>query len=51
VDGCAFRNRCPHAFEDCAVAPVALAELSPGRAYRCLLPPAKCAANALATAS
>jgi peptide/nickel transport system ATP-binding protein len=51
VEGCVFRNRCPHAFEDCAVAPVALAELSPGRAYRCLLPPAQCAANALAAAS
>ena len=37
--GCAFRNRCPYAFEDCARAHVALGELSPGRACRCLLPP------------
>jgi peptide/nickel transport system ATP-binding protein len=51
VQGCAFRNRCPHAFEDCADAKVALAELSPGRAYRCLLPPGQCAANAVAAAA
>jgi peptide/nickel transport system ATP-binding protein len=49
--GCAFRNRCPYAFEDCAGAHVALAELSPGRAYRCLLPPGQCAANAVAAAA
>ena len=48
--GCAFRNRCRHAFEDCAGAHIALAELSPGRAYRCLLPPGQCAANAAAAA-
>jgi peptide/nickel transport system ATP-binding protein len=44
--GCAFRNRCPYAFEACARTQVALAELSPGRAYRCLIPPEQCAANA-----
>jgi len=48
IHGCAFRNRCPHAFEDCAKARVALTEISTGRAYRCLLPVEKCAANALA---
>jgi len=51
VAGCAFRNRCPHAFEACAGAKVALAELSPGRAYRCLLPPGQCAANAAVAAA
>ena len=47
IHGCAFRNRCPHAFEDCAKARVALTEISTGRAYRCLLPVGQCAANAL----
>jgi peptide/nickel transport system ATP-binding protein len=46
IHGCAFRNRCPHAFEDCAEARVALTEISSGRAYRCLLPVEQCAANA-----
>src|SRR6202023_3534967 len=49
--GCAFRNRCPYAFEDCGRTQVALAELSSGRSYRCLMPPERCAANALAPAS
>jgi peptide/nickel transport system ATP-binding protein len=47
IHGCAFRNRCPHAFEDCAKARVALTEISTGRAYRCLLPVEQCAADAL----
>jgi peptide/nickel transport system ATP-binding protein len=47
IHGCAFRNRCPYAFEDCAKARVALTEISTGRAYRCLLPVGQCAANAL----
>jgi peptide/nickel transport system ATP-binding protein len=51
TEGCAFRNRCPYAFEDCARTRVALAELSSGRSYRCLMPPERCAANALAPAS
>jgi peptide/nickel transport system ATP-binding protein len=51
IKGCAFRNRCPHAFEDCAEASVALTELSPGRSYRCLLPAMRCAANAKQAAS
>jgi peptide/nickel transport system ATP-binding protein len=46
--GCAFRNRCPHAFDDCAQVQVGLTELSPGRAYRCLLSPGQCTANAVA---
>jgi peptide/nickel transport system ATP-binding protein len=46
IHGCAFRNRCPHAFEDCAKARVALTEISTGRAYRCLLPVEQCAADA-----
>jgi peptide/nickel transport system ATP-binding protein len=49
--GCAFRNRCPYAMEDCAKAPVALTEISPGRAYRCLLTLEQCAANALLPAA
>jgi peptide/nickel transport system ATP-binding protein len=51
IHGCAFHNRCPHAFEDCAKARVALTEISPGRAYRCLLPVEQCAANALIPAA
>jgi len=47
IHGCAFRNRCPHAFEDCAKTRVALTEISTGRAYRCLLPVEQCAADAL----
>ena len=45
--GCAFRNRCPHAFDDCAQVQVGLTELSAGRAYRCLLSPGQCTANAV----
>ena len=37
IDGCQFRNRCPHAFAACAAAPVPLRETAPGRAGRCLL--------------
>jgi len=44
--GCAFRNRCPYAFDDCARVRVGLSELSHGRAYRCLLSPGQCSANA-----
>jgi peptide/nickel transport system ATP-binding protein len=51
IHGCAFHNRCPHAFEDCAKARVALTEISTGRAYRCLLPVEQCAANALMPAA
>ena len=37
LDGCQFRNRCTHAFADCAAAPIALRALGPGHACRCLL--------------
>jgi peptide/nickel transport system ATP-binding protein len=36
-EGCLFRNRCAYAFDACAEAPVALREIGPGRASRCLL--------------
>jgi peptide/nickel transport system ATP-binding protein len=51
IKDCAFRNRCPYAFEDCARTRVTLTELSPGRACRCLLSPERCAANAVAAAA
>ena len=42
--GCAFRERCRHAFADCAQAPVPLSDVSSGREAghlnRCLLDPA-----------
>ena len=47
IHGCAFRNRCPYAVEDCVKAPVALTEISTGRACRCVLSLEQCAANAL----
>jgi peptide/nickel transport system ATP-binding protein len=46
--GCGFRNRCPHAWSACVSSNVGLAAVSPGRAYRCLLPPERCAENARA---
>jgi peptide/nickel transport system ATP-binding protein len=49
IEGCAFRNRCAYGFADCTRTQVALAEVSPGRTYRCLLPIERCAANALAS--
>jgi peptide/nickel transport system ATP-binding protein len=48
IEGCAFRNRCSYAFAACAGTQVALAEISPGRAYRCLLTVEQCAVHALA---
>ncbi len=36
---CSFRERCPYAFADCAQGDVPLAELAPGRAFRCRLTP------------
>jgi peptide/nickel transport system ATP-binding protein len=48
--GCSFRNRCPHAFAACAASTIRLKEVAPERAYRCLLSPAECAANALEAA-
>jgi len=49
--GCAFHNRCGHAFERCAVESVPLGEIAPGRAYRCLLSAEACARNALEAAA
>jgi peptide/nickel transport system ATP-binding protein len=46
--GCSFRNRCAHAYAGCASTKVGLRELGQGRAYRCLLTPEQCAANAAA---
>ena len=43
--GCSFRERCPYALPACADE-VALTELGPGRAYRCLLSPEQSSANA-----
>lgn len=36
--GCAFAARCPRAQDDCRAAPIALSELGPGRAVRCIHP-------------
>ena len=44
--GCSFCNRCSYSFAPCAVETVPLAEVTPGNAYRCLLTPEACAANA-----
>jgi len=48
--GCAFRNRCRFAEPACAGAAIALDEIAPGRAYRCVLPAKRCAENALEAA-
>ncbi len=37
--GCAFRPRCPHAFEPCGVETPAFAEVGPGRSAACHLNP------------
>ena len=37
-NGCAFAERCPRAAADCRAAPVALAAIGEGRAFRCLHP-------------
>jgi peptide/nickel transport system ATP-binding protein len=44
--GCTFRDRCPHAFADCAQEAVPLHALTHGRGYRCLLTEAQTARNA-----
>ncbi len=46
LTGCTFRNRCEYAFADCADQDVDLREISPGRAYRCLLSHEVCSQNA-----
>jgi peptide/nickel transport system ATP-binding protein len=38
-EGCMFRNRCSYASEACRHGEIALREMSPGRAYRCILEP------------
>jgi len=50
IEGCAFRNRCPHAFPACATTEVTLAETRGEHGYRCLLSPQASAANAAAAA-
>ena len=45
LGGCMFRNRCPHAVDDCIGGSIPLLEISAGRAYRCLLSPESCLAN------
>ncbi|MGY6568561.1 MAG: ABC transporter ATP-binding protein [Salinarimonas sp.] len=44
--GCAFANRCPHAFADCASTDVALRDASGGQRYRCLLSQEEATQNA-----
>jgi peptide/nickel transport system ATP-binding protein len=51
IEGCAFRNRCPHAFTACATAEVGLTEVSGEHGYRCLLSPQASAANAAEAAA
>ena len=46
IEGCAFRNRCPHAFAPCVTTEVTLAEPTGEHGYRCLLSPQASAANA-----
>src|SRR5215472_1491574 len=50
ITGCAYRNRCHFAQSRCATADIAPHEISTDRAYRCVLPPERCAQNALAAA-
>jgi peptide/nickel transport system ATP-binding protein len=45
-EGCAFRDRCPHAMAECARLAPPLAAVGEGRGYRCHLPPVVAAANA-----
>jgi len=45
LTGCPFRNRCSRARGECAGSGIGLKELSPGRAYRCLLSPQDCLAG------
>jgi peptide/nickel transport system ATP-binding protein len=45
LSGCSFRNRCYAAGPQCAKEDVSLRQVSPGRAYRCLLSPDACAVD------
>ena len=44
IAGCAFRNRCSFAHEECAASDVALRDVKSGHAYRCLLAPERLSA-------
>jgi peptide/nickel transport system ATP-binding protein len=46
IVGCHFRDRCPHAWQDCAAGNVDLRMLDQRRAYRCLMSPADSLARA-----
>ena len=43
--GCPFRNRCPLAHAACRAQNIDLAEIAPGRSYRCVLGPAELTAE------
>ena len=43
--GCMFRNRCAYVSEKCHASEINFNEISPGRAYRCLLEESECTAN------
>ncbi len=45
IEGCAFANRCPHAFDRCASGAVGTATADPGHIFRCLLSPAQSREN------
>lgn len=46
IEGCHFRDRCPHAWMDCAKSDVDLRALDQLRAYRCLMSPSDSLARA-----
>ena len=48
IQGCHFRDRCPHAWPDCAASAIPLRPIGDDRAYRCLLSPEQSAANVAA---
>jgi peptide/nickel transport system ATP-binding protein len=45
LEGCMFRNRCDHLTDACYKGEMPLTEISPGRAYRCLLSPEESSKN------
>jgi len=45
IEGCIYRNRCPHTFTECATAEVPIKRISKDRGYRCLLSPEACRRN------
>ena len=48
IQGCHFRDRCPHAFSDCMAGPVDLRSIDDQRAYRCLMSPEESSRQAAA---